>query len=170
MKTITEFAVLTLKNAAKTKAELTAAGKTPEELPAALGEALKLEGDKLNFIVNALEAVGPRLDDLKRVIVSSLAEGESAPSNSKKMGEHVYTIENYGPIGAKPQNQPDDRKDKGHRGDKRGGGGKKSERGGQNDRGGRGGDRNAAPRGPSRPPTGVASASPGGGRPIPNKT
>ena len=128
MKTLTEFVAVTLKTAAKTRAELTSSGKTIEELPAAMGEALKLEGDKLTFIMNALEAVGNKTEDLKRVIVSGLLEGEKAPSGVKQIGDHFYAIEYYPSLTPKraPQGGRDDRDSRGgKRGDKRGGGGDK---------------------------------------------
>jgi hypothetical protein len=153
MKTITEFAAITLKNAAKTRQDLTAGGKTAEELPAALGEALKLEGDKLTHLLAALDAAGDKHNDLKRVIVHSTAEGEAAPSGAKKIGEHFYTVEYF--TSAKSAPSRDDAR--GGRGDKRGGGrgGKPGERGGKpGERGGRGGERGA---GGGRPPRDGAS-------------
>lgn len=154
MRTITEFAAITLKNAAKTKAELLASGKTAEELPAAMGEALKLEGDKLNFLMNAIEAAGEKYDNMKRVVVSSLNEGEKAPSGAKQMGEQYYAVEFYPSMRSAPQDAGRDerggRGGRGGRGDKRGGG-KPGERGGRGPGGGGGpgGDRGArGPRGP----------------------
>lgn len=144
MKTLTEFATPTLKNAHEKRQELIAAGKTPEELPAALGEVLKLEGDKLTFILAALEAVGEKTHDLKRVVVSSLAEGEKAPSSAKLIGEKYYTVEYYPPIHKPGQQKPQaelhgkgrggrDGKKGGKRGDRKGG-----DRKGAGDRGPRG--------------------------------
>ncbi len=128
MKTLTEFPSPTIKNALKTQQELLAAGKTPEELPAAMGEALKLEGDKLTFLLSALEEVKTRTDSLKRVIVSQLNEGETVPSTSKLIGEKVYTVEFYPAANKAPQKRADegrgprDGKRGGKRGEKRGGG------------------------------------------------
>jgi len=59
-KTITEFDGFRIKNALTTKKELAAAGKTPEEIAQGLGEALKLEGDKLKWLLSALEVVEGR--------------------------------------------------------------------------------------------------------------
>lgn len=98
MKTITEFTVSTLKNALKTKQDLSASGKTAEELPAAMGEALKLEGDKLTLLLSALEVVEKKTNDLKRVVVWSLAEGETAPRGTEKKGEHYFGIEFFPPM------------------------------------------------------------------------
>jgi hypothetical protein len=166
MKTLTEFAAPVLKNAALKHAELTAAGKTAEELPAAMGEALKLEGDKLTHLLGALEALGTKTHELKRVVVSTLNEGETAPSTAKLVGEKYYTPEYYMPM---VRNEAPTRDAKGGRDGKRGG------RDGKG-RGGPGGDRGGKPGGPGRGPGGDrgaprgprpegASASPSGGKP-----
>ena len=105
MKTLTEFFGMNLKQAAQTRKELIDSGKTPEELPAALGEALKLEGDRLNHLIHALDAVGTRLQDLKRVVVFSAQEGEKAPQKATQKGEHYYLVEYY-PSLEKPKAQP----------------------------------------------------------------
>ena len=163
MKTITEFPALNLKNAAKIRAELTASGKTAEELPAALGEALKLEGDKLTFMVAALDLIGTRHDDLKRVIVSVPREGEKPPTDAKQVGEHFYSVEFHPSL-----NKPAPQAREGGRDDRRGGrDGKRGGRGGGG-RGGRDGDRKNAggPGGPGgdrgpRAPQGPRPASAG---------
>ncbi len=146
MKTITEFAAITLKNAAKTRDELAASGKTPEELPAALGEALKLEGDKLAMLLVALELAAGARGDLKRVIVGALSEGEKAPSGAQDKDGKQFLVELYPPISAPSSGRPG--RGEG-RGDKRGGGrgdrkkgGKGGRGGGDRDRGG-GGERSA---------------------------
>ncbi|MGK5087299.1 hypothetical protein WDW86_07050 [Bdellovibrionota bacterium FG-2] len=150
MKTLTEFAAITLKNASKTQAELTTAGKTPEELPAAMGEALKLEGDKLTFLLAALEIVGTKVTDLKRVVVYSLNEGETAPPTVKQKGEHCYLVEFYPSLTQKAQH--DDR------GDSRGRDGRGGARGDK--RGKRGDSRGPRPGGDRRPPRESAPANP----------
>lgn len=164
MKTLTEFAAITIKNAAKTRQELTAAGKTAEELPQAMGEALKLEGDKLNFLMNAIDVVGDKHNDLKRVIVMTLNEGEKAPGKAEQKGEHYYVTEYFPPIakkGAHPAGKEarggrDDRR--GKRGDKKGKRGERGGRGGDGKKAGeRGGER--GPRGP-RGPRGDKKATP----------
>lgn len=118
MKTITEFAGPTLKNAAKIRQELVTAGKSPEELPQALGEALKLEGDKLNFILNALEVVGTRLDDLKRVVVLAPTEGEKVASGGTQKGDQYYRSEYYPPLQGKGREPMPERGERGGRGGK----------------------------------------------------
>lgn len=154
MRTITEFAAITIKNAAKVRQELVGAGKTAEELPAALGEALKLEGDRLNHMIGALETAGEKLDDLKRVLVVALNEGEKAPSGAQQKGEQWFVAEYYAPLHRKGAEQAQDRG--GKRGDKRGDRrGKKGGRGGDRDRGGR----------PPRGPRAAAGEKPTGEKP-----
>lgn len=137
MRTITEFAGSNIKNAAKSKQDLTTAGKTAEELPAALGEALKVEGDRLTHLLNALETAGEKLNDLKRVVVFALAEGEKAPQGAQQKGETYYLCEYYPPLNPpKQKGKFEGRGDK--KGGKRGRGGKRGGRGGGRDqRGGR---------------------------------
>jgi hypothetical protein len=156
MRTITEFATIALKNALAKKQELTTAGKTAEELPAAMGEALKIEGDKLTHLMGALEAINDNIaGDLKRVIVSSLNEGEKAPSSAKQIGEKYYTVEHYPPIQKKGAQAEGGREGRGGRRD--GKGGRDGKRG---DRGGRGGDRDRGPGGGG----GREAGAGGGGR------
>jgi hypothetical protein len=157
MKTLTEFAVVTLKNAAKTKQELTTAGKTAEELPAAMGEALKVEGDKLNYLMNAIEVVSDKLEDLKRVVVFTLGENEKAPHGAVQKGEQHYSTEYYPPLHP-PKSKGPQGGDKG-RGGKGGRDGKKGKRG----RGGRG--RPGEGRGPGRGEGRGPGRGEGGGHP-----
>ena len=102
MKTITGYAAVNIKNAAKIQDELSKSGKTAEELPQATSDAfkegMKLEGDKLTFMLNAVRAVSGRMNDLKRVVVLSLAEGENAPGGAIQIGDHYYRPEYYAPI------------------------------------------------------------------------
>ena len=177
MKTLTEFAAPTLKNAHAKKQELTTAGKTAEELPAALGEALTLEGDKLAFLLAALDTVGEKMADLKRVVVSQLAEGEKAPSGARLVGEKYYTVEYYVPMHRGGAEKHDDRDSRGGRRDGKGKrGGKPGERGGKpGERGGKPGERGGKPgeRGGDRGSRGPKPAQFGGGTgklPVPNKT
>jgi hypothetical protein len=181
MRTLTEFASPTLKNALAKKQELTAAGKTAEELPAAMGEALKLEGDKLTYLLAALEATNERLGpDFKRVVVSSLNEGETAPSSAKLIGEKYYTVENYPQAhkSAPADERGGGRDGKGRRGGKGGrdggkrggpGGDRGGRGGGDRDRGAGGGGRDAGGRGPRgpRPPQGAAAGPGGLPKPLP---
>jgi len=134
MKTLTEFPAMNLKNAAKVKQELTASGKTPEELPQAFGESLKIEGDRLTYLLNALEIIGNRMEDLKRTVVYSLGENEKAPQGAVQKGDQYYLVEYYPALEKKGSKKefkgahPAGDQKKGNRG-KKGGGGR-----GRNDR------------------------------------
>lgn len=170
MKTITEFDVSRLKNAAQIQQELLAAGKTAEEMPQALGEALKLEGDPLNYLLNALavaENSSKKLNDLKRVIVFSLSEGEKAPSQTQLKGEHYYTLEYYPPL--RPKNalksQTNDARQSRDRDQKKGKRGEKRGKPRQN----RGERQERGPRGPRVPrPEGAPTIQPlGASKPLP---
>jgi hypothetical protein len=166
MKTLTEFVAVTLRTAGKTRAELTAGGKTVEELPPAMGEALKLEGDKLTFMMNALEAVGDKTEDLKRVIVFTLSEGEKAPNHAKQMGEHYYVVEYYPSLTPK-KSRGDSRDDRGGFGGRGGrdGKGRGDKRGGKRGEG-RGGDSRGENRGPREDrPANAGGRPPRGPRP-----
>ena len=91
MKSVTEFANVTLSAGLKAKEALTTEGKSPEEIHAGLGEKFKMEGDKLKHFVNALEVATTHKDNLKRVLVQSYGEGENTPPKSVKVEEHHYT-------------------------------------------------------------------------------
>ena len=93
MKSVTEFALHTLNKGLTEKAALTAEGKTPEEISAALGTSFKYEGDKLKHFVAALDVAGANVENLSRVLVVSLNEGESAPAKAVKVEEHHYVPE-----------------------------------------------------------------------------
>lgn len=93
MKAITEFQSFTLTKAMQTKAALLAEGKSPEEIQTSLGEAFKYEGDKLKHFVNAIDVAGNNKENLKRVIVMSLNEGEAAPAKAIKVEETHYVPE-----------------------------------------------------------------------------
>lgn len=144
MKTLTEFDGFRLKNALTLKKELAAAGKTPEELPAALGEALKLEGDKLTLFLNALAVAEERTDHLKRVVVYAAEEGKSAPKGAvEKDGNYFFSEFFFVPQARSDRGAGHDR---GRRDGKRGGKGRgKGGRGGRD--GGRGGRGGSAERG-----------------------
>jgi hypothetical protein len=90
VKSVTEFWSFTLLPGMDTKAALVAEGKTPEEIQAAIGEKHKMEGDKLKHFVNAIEIASKNLENLSRVLVVSLNEGENAPPKATKIEEHHY--------------------------------------------------------------------------------
>ena len=127
MKFVTEFANVTLKQALNAKNALTAEGKTPEEVQASLGTTYKLEGEKLTHLSHALEVASQNTENLKRVLVVSLNEGEKAPAKAVQVEAFHYVPDFH--VTARPQQA--DKKDA--RGGRGGGGGKG--RGGGGDRG-----------------------------------
>ena len=84
MKSVTEFPTHKLLAGLKTKTQLAGEGNTPEEIQASIGEAYKLEGDKLKFFWNAIEIASQNLEGLSRVLVVTLAEGEK---RAEQIGE-----------------------------------------------------------------------------------
>jgi hypothetical protein len=120
MKTVTEFPGVNLKNAIKLKQDLIAGGKTAEELPQAMGESLKLEGERLDSLLTALEMVEKKSQDLKRVVVYTLAEGEKAPTQLLQKGDRYYLAEYY-PSLEKKHPPKDFKGDPGKKGKRRGG-------------------------------------------------
>jgi hypothetical protein len=127
MKSITEFASFTLNHGLKTRAALSAEGKSPEEIQASLGETFKYEGDKLKHFVNALEIVSKGTENLKRVLVLSFAEGENTPPKVVKVEEHHYLPEfHIDPKALQAKKEAGagkgDRNGRGGRGGNRGGG------------------------------------------------
>jgi hypothetical protein len=93
MKSVTEFPQFQLGKALQTKTTLLTAGKTPEEIQQSLGEAFKMEGDKLNHFMQAIDVAEKNPEKLKRVLVMSLAEGETAPAKSVQVESTVYLPE-----------------------------------------------------------------------------
>lgn len=136
MKTITEFDGFKLAAAQKTKTEFLASGKTAEELPQAMGEALKLEGDRLGYLLSALEIAEGR-EHLKRVVVWTLNEGETAPKNAVQKGDKYYTAEFFFiPQPKRASREHGRHADRDSRDGRKGGRGKKERRGrGRPDRG-----------------------------------
>ena len=115
----------------------------------------KLEGDKLTRMQTALELVGGKFNDLKRVVVFSLAEGEKPPQGAVQKEEVCFLVEYYAPVGGPAKNDRDARGGKGGPGDRKGkrggrggpGGGRDSGRGPGGGGGGGRGD-SQGPRGP----------------------
>ncbi len=170
MKTMTEFAGFNLRDAQRRSKEIQTGLSTPPEagtearpaeelatahreaLSAYLTEKFKLEGEKLELFFQALELVSakPReLDNLKRVVIYTVTEGEKVPSQVRVHGSHGMAAEYLPPArGAKSE-------------DRRAAGSKHAKKGG---RGGRG-KRNPDLKG-KRPDGGPERR--GGGRPNPN--
>jgi hypothetical protein len=93
MKAITEFPSFTLTKAIQTKAALAAEGKSPEEIQASLGETFKLADEKLKHFINSIEVAASNKDNLKRVVVLTLSEGEKAPAKAVQVEETHYVPE-----------------------------------------------------------------------------
>ncbi|MCC2680126.1 MAG: hypothetical protein K0R29_2702 [Pseudobdellovibrio sp.] len=93
MKFVTEFANVTLTNALKSRAALAAEGKPAEEIQSSLGTTYKMEGEKLTHLVNAVEVASQNTENLKRVLVVSLNEGEKAPAKAVQVEAFHYIPE-----------------------------------------------------------------------------
>ena len=127
MKTMTEFSGFNLRDAHRRSKEIQTGLSTPaeagtearpaEELATAHREALgayltekfKLEGERLELFIQALDLVSgkPReLDNLKRVVIYTVAEGEKVPSQVRVNGTHGFAAEYLPPVrGAKPEDR-----------------------------------------------------------------
>jgi uncharacterized membrane protein YgcG len=126
MKSVTEFANFTLTQGLQAKAAFAAEGKSPEEVNEALAAKFKLEGDKLKHFLNALDVATTHATNLRRVMVVSLAEGETVPAKAAKVEEHHYVPE-FHVEAQRPGAQKTDAK--GGRGGKGKGGGRGGDRG-----------------------------------------
>lgn len=93
MKAVTEFSAFTLNKANLAKAALAAEGKSPEEIQENLGQSFKLEGEKLSYFVKALEVASTNNQDLKRVLILKLNEGEKAPAKAVQVEDLHYVPE-----------------------------------------------------------------------------
>lgn len=93
MKAVTEFPSFTLTKALNAKNSLTAEGKTPEEIQTSLGETFKMEGEKVKHLMNSADVAGQNSQNLRRVLVVSLNEGENPPAKAVKVEEHYYVPE-----------------------------------------------------------------------------
>ena len=131
---------------------------TDEELDGAITGALKISGDRLLFIRDAVKMVDRRREeDLRRVVVYKFEEGEKAPENSRIFNEHVFVADYMASLN--PPKKKHAGKGKGRFG-KGGRGGKGKGKGGRRDGRGRNGrnDRNTGDR-----PDGDRGRRPGGG-------
>ena len=93
MKNVTEFQSFVLTKGLTAKTALTGAGKTPEEVLAGLGESFKLEGEKLKYFAAAIDVAAQNTQNLRRVLVIALNEGEAAPAKAVQVEEHYYLPE-----------------------------------------------------------------------------
>lgn len=118
MKAVTEFPNFVLAKGLTAKTALTAEGKTPEEIQTSLGESFKLEAEKVKHFVAAMDIAAQNTTNLRRVLVVSLAENESAPAKAVKVEEHYYIPEFLVMASSKPAESKDGK------GGRRGGKGK----------------------------------------------
>ena len=161
MKLVTEFSVFKLKGPSVQHSEMTAAGKTPEEIEQFMAEAQKLEGDKLKFFIHSLKAMEGKAEGLKRVLVVTFAEEEKVPPTAQKFDEHYYILDGF----AAPKKAPADSKGKGKG---RGGAGGKGRGGDRRDFGGKEGSPGGAKPtgvGPKPHPAGSGPAAQGAKKP-----
>lgn len=126
MKAVTEFSIFTLKKAIQDKAALASAGKTPEEIQENLGQSLKLEGEKLGYLIQSLEIASTNTENLKRVLVVRLSEGEKAPSKAIQVEELYFIPEFYAQIRPTQSATPSSKGGRGGKGGGRGAGAPKS--------------------------------------------
>ena len=126
MKAVTEFASFTLNAALKAKADLVAAGKTPEEIQESLGTTYKYEGDKLGYFITALEIAEANKENLKRVLVVRLSEGEKAPAKAQQTEDIAIYPEALVTVRAEKPKDDGKRGGKGGKGGGRDGGMKSS--------------------------------------------
>lgn len=90
MKSVTEFWAIQLQKGSTAKAALVTEGKTPEEIQASMGESFKMEGDKLTHFLNAVDVADQNKENLSRVLVVSLNEGETVPPKAIQVEAHYY--------------------------------------------------------------------------------
>jgi hypothetical protein len=115
-----------------------------EELSKYLSETMKLEGEKLQWMLEALSLVDSRrMADLRRVVVYKLLEGEKAPGNVVQKGEAYFMAEYLAPVGgARARDRSADRK---REGKGKGKGRDPRRKGRSTERGARSFDRSSAP-------------------------
>jgi hypothetical protein len=130
MKAVTEFSVFTINKAIQAKAALAAEGKTPEEIRENLGQSFKLEGEKLGYFIQSLDIVSTNTQNLKRVVIVKLAEGEKAPAKAVQVEELHFIPEFYVQVQPAQSAAPSSRGGRGGKGGKggnnKGAGGPKS--------------------------------------------
>ncbi len=121
MKVVTEFPSFVLKKAIQTQGALTAEGKTPDEIQASIGETFKLEAEKLTHFMRAIEVAKANQEDLKRVLVVAVGEGERVPAKAVAVEANHYVPESYVSQIPKPAASKGKGGGKGGRGGKGGG-------------------------------------------------
>lgn len=90
MRSVTEFSNAAIAKGLKAREALVTEGKSPEEIQTTMGTTFKMEGDKLKFFLSALDIGSKNMNNLARVMVVALNEGEQAPANAEKVEEHYF--------------------------------------------------------------------------------
>ncbi len=126
MKAVTEFPSFTLTKALAAKQSLTGEGKAPEDVEKSMGETFKMEGEKLKHFMNAIDVAGQNSQNLKRVLVISLNEGENPPAKATQIESHYYVPEFLITTVAQPASTDRKGSARGGKGGKGGGKGKSS--------------------------------------------
>ena len=108
MKSITEFQPMTLQKVLNAKTALVAEGKTAEEISAAIGETFKYEGDKIKYALAAADLFAGK-ESVRRILVASFAEGETAAPNYQQIEDVYYSVEIFNAKVAAPAEKTDSR-------------------------------------------------------------
>jgi hypothetical protein len=126
VKAVTEFPAFTLNKALQIKTTLAAEGKSADEIKENLGQNFKLEGEKLGYFIQSLEVATTHKENLKRILVVKLNEGEKAPVKAVQVEEMTYVPEFLILPGALHKAPTDHKGGRGGRPGGRGAGGPKS--------------------------------------------
>lgn len=118
MKAVTEFPNVTLTKAVSTHAALVAEGKSPEDIETSIGSTFKIEGDRLKHFLVAIDVASKNTENLKRVLVVTLAEGESIPQKAQMVELTAYVPEFYGVMNTSSKPKTDEKGKRGGRGGK----------------------------------------------------
>ncbi len=108
MKSITEFQPMTLQKVLNAKIALVAEGKTAEEISTAIGETFKYEGDKIKYALAAADLFAGK-ESVRRILVASFAEGETAAPNYQQIEDVYYSVEIFNAKVAAPAEKTDSR-------------------------------------------------------------
>lgn len=120
MKSITEFQPAVLQKVLTAKNTLTAEGKSPEEISAAIGETFKYEGDKIKYALAAAELAKDKTS-IRRVLVATFAEGEKPAPNYEQVEDTYYMVELFNAKPYTPPEKSDSRGGPRRGGDRKGG-------------------------------------------------
>lgn len=94
MKSITEFQPTTLQKILAAKTALTAEGKSPEEISAAIGETFKFEGEKIKYALAAADLAKDQ-SSIRRVLVATFGEGEKPAPMYQQVEDTYYKVETF---------------------------------------------------------------------------